>query len=106
MPLEASIFADSQLNVDDSIVEVDLETKVFVDLDCSDRKSGLVNDHFILDLDVECEVLVKESDDLLDGETVENDDGFKHLLNFSLLFWSLGQRSQQLFIKVVVFSPS
>lgn len=64
MPLEASIFADSYLDVDDSIVEVYLETKVFVDLDGSHRKRSLKNDNFILDFDVEGEVLVEEIDDL------------------------------------------
>lgn len=65
-----------------------------------------MNDYFVLDLDVKSEVLVEESDDVMNSETVENDNRLKHLLNLSLLFLSFWQRSQQLFVKVAILSSS
>lgn len=65
-----------------------------------------MNDHFVLDLDVKSEVLVEESDDVMNSETVVNDNRLKHLLNFSLLFLFLRQRSQQLFVKIAILSSS
>lgn len=104
--LETSIFTHSQLNIYDSIVEVYLKTKVFVDFDGSHRKVSLMNDHFVLDLDVKSEVLVEESGDFMNSETVVDDNRLKHLLNFSFFFLFLWQRSQQLFIKIAILSSS
>lgn len=104
--LKTSIFADSELNIYYSVVEIYLEAKVFVDFDGSQRKISLVNDHFVLNFDVKSEVLVEDSDDVMNSKAVENDNRFKHLLHISLLFWLLWQRSQQLFVKVAILSSS
>lgn len=104
--LEASIFAHPHLNINDSVIKVDLETDVFVDFDGPYRKRSLVNDYFILDFNVKSEVLVEESDDVMDSKTVEDDNRLKRLLHFSLLFCFLWQGSQQLFVKDVILSSS